>query len=372
MWAEPTKNGKVRFVERYEDPLTGKQKKVSVVMDKNTAATRKLATAALNDKITAKVDNSLPYLKKDNLTLSELVKLYREHQQHSVTQSTYRRNYYAIQSITKKLGEGTLVSNLTAGYVKARFSAGKDEAGTINERYVRFKALMRWAYENDYVSDIRWLDKIKPLPNKEKRERLQEKFLEPEDVQALLAGMQVIRWKYLTQLLVLSGMRCGEALALEMRDVNLSDQTITISKTFDSVNQLVTAPKTLCSNRVIDMQKELSDLCREIRKFTQSEKMKRGFRGKLFLCDINGDHLNYFAYNKYLGEVSERTIGRKVTTHIMRHTHISLLAAAGVPLETITRRVGHENSDITRSVYLHVTNRQRNLDRNRLQAVKLL
>ena len=134
----------------------------------------------------------------------------------------------------------------------------------------------------------------------------------------------------------------------------------------------MTAPKTLCSNRVIDMQKELLDLCREIRKFTQSEKMKRGFRGKLFLCDINGEHLNYFAYNKYLGEVSERTIGRKVTTHIMRHTHISLLAAAGVPLETITRRVGHENSDITRSVYLHVTNRQRDLDRSRLQSVKLL
>lgn len=372
MWAEPTKNGKVRFVERYEDPLTGKQKKVSVVMDKNTAATRKLATAALNDKITAKVDNSLPYLKKDNLTLSELVRLYRESQKQTVTQSTYRRNYYALNSAMKKLGENTLISNLTAGYVKARFASGKDSAGTINERYVRFKALMRWAYENDYISDIRWIDKLKPLPDKEKRNRLQEKFLEPEEIHAILEEMTVMRWKQLTQLLVLSGMRCGEAIALSMKDVDFTAKTIAIHKTFDPLNHIVTSPKTLCSNRTIDMQPELFDLCKEIRHFTQSEKMLRGFRGKLFMCDINGDYLSYYAYNKYLGEVSERTIGRKVTTHIMRHTHVSLLSAAGIPLETITRRVGHESSNVTRNVYLHVTNRQKDLDRKRLQGITIL
>ena len=35
------KNGKYNFVERYTDFLTGKKKRVSVVMDKNTAQTRK-------------------------------------------------------------------------------------------------------------------------------------------------------------------------------------------------------------------------------------------------------------------------------------------------------------------------------------------
>lgn len=41
MWTEKMKNGKVRFVERYIEPLTGQTKKVSVVFDKNTTATRK-------------------------------------------------------------------------------------------------------------------------------------------------------------------------------------------------------------------------------------------------------------------------------------------------------------------------------------------
>lgn len=37
MWIEETKNGKYKAVERYTDYLTGKQKKVSVTMEKNTA-----------------------------------------------------------------------------------------------------------------------------------------------------------------------------------------------------------------------------------------------------------------------------------------------------------------------------------------------
>ena len=65
MWSEKLPNGKVRFAERYEDPLTGEQKKVSVTMDKDTASTRKLAQAALGDKISAKVDQFPGADKKD-------------------------------------------------------------------------------------------------------------------------------------------------------------------------------------------------------------------------------------------------------------------------------------------------------------------
>ena len=51
MWSEKTANGKVKFVERYKDPLTDKMERVSVTMEKNTASTRKQATALLNERI---------------------------------------------------------------------------------------------------------------------------------------------------------------------------------------------------------------------------------------------------------------------------------------------------------------------------------
>ena len=37
MWTEKTKNGKFKHVERYTDPITGKEKKVSITTEKNTA-----------------------------------------------------------------------------------------------------------------------------------------------------------------------------------------------------------------------------------------------------------------------------------------------------------------------------------------------
>ena len=67
-----------------------------------------------------------------------------------------------------------------------------------------------------------------------------------------------------------------------------------------------------------------------------------------------------------------RVLGRKITTHVMRHTHVSLMAEAGVPLEVISRRVGHENSDITRDIYLHFTEKQKEKDREQLKAVQIL
>ena len=68
MWVEETKNGKFKFVERYTDYLTGKQKKVSVTLDKNTASSRKLAIEMLNKKIQDKTPST-----NDKLTLDGLI-----------------------------------------------------------------------------------------------------------------------------------------------------------------------------------------------------------------------------------------------------------------------------------------------------------
>ena len=47
--------------------------------------------------------------------------------------------------------------------------------------------------------------------------------------------------------------------------------------------------------------------------------------------------------------------GKHLTTHIFRHTHISMLTELGVPLKAIMQRVGHNDPKTTLSVYSHVT-----------------
>lgn len=70
--------------------------------------------------------------------------------------------------------------------------------------------------------------------------------------------------------------------------------------------------------------------------------------------------------------MTARTIGRPLSTHALRHTHTSLLAAAGIPLDVISRRLGHADSKVTREIYLHVTELLKDKDAALLDAVTLI
>lgn len=368
MWTEPTKSGKVKFVERYTDPITLKDKKISITLEKDTARTRKLAAQMLNDKIEKRLINTLP--QEQNLTLRKLADIYLEYQKGHVKLSTYKRNFHAYNVMCKILGENTLVKSLTAGYIRVKFEGQKPS--TVNERLTRLKAMLRWGYANDYVADIRFLDKLKPAADEERKKKLESKYLEPGELSALVDGMDLPHWKLLTEFLTLSGLRIGETIALEMSDIDFDEKIIHVTKTLDPNNDIVTTPKTYSSARDVYMQKELEDICRRIRIYTLSGKVKYGYPIKRFMCDINGDYISYFAYNKYLKEKSKVILGREITPHTLRHTHTSLMAASGVPLETISRRLGHENSDITRHIYLHVTEKLKERDREQIKDIKLL
>jgi len=59
----------------------------------------------------------------------------------------------------------------------------------------------------------------------------------------------------------------------------------------------------------------------------------------------------------HLLEAIQESLGlaKPLSTHIFRHTHASKLAELGVPIELISKRLGHKDSAITRQIYLHVT-----------------
>jgi len=44
----------------------------------------------------------------------------------------------------------------------------------------------------------------------------------------------------------------------------------------------------------------------------------------------------------------------KCSPYVLRHSHISALLAAGVPVRTVADRVGHANATMTLNVYAHV------------------
>ena len=359
MWVSE-KGKKFIFRERYVHPVTGERKTVSVTLEKNTAQSRKKAMQLLRAKME---------IAPSAMTLHDLIGYYLTDQEHTVALNTFQRNQFAMKRIEGLLGNVKL-DKITAGYVRKRFLDDSDKPSTYNERIARFKALFRWGYKNDYLNDIKWLDKLDKLPDEEKIEKLDNKFYESDELKMLLAEMKVDKWRYLATLTALSGMRVGEAIALRVDDIGTD--TISVTKTYDMINGIVTDPKTLTSNREIYMQPELKTLCREIKRAMLAQDTASGCRSVYLLHNVDGSPLDYFAYNKYLSEVSQRTVGKKASSHIMRHTHVALLAEQGVPLDVISRRLGHKDSKITKDVYFHVTERRKMQDNETISMVNIL
>lgn len=369
MWAEKLKNGKVRYCERYYDLLTGKEKKVSVTMDKETPRNTKLAAATLQSKIDSALHPEAP----EGTTLEMLVEYYRKDQQRTVKASTSKRNYFACETLMNILGRDVLVDKLNAGYIRSRLLATDKDPGTLNEHIKRLKALIRWGYRNDFLEDIRWLDKLDLLKDISHREKIKDKYLEGDELRTLLDAMESPRWKNLTHFLALSGLRFGEAVALTNKDVDFENNVIIVNKTYDIVNEEITTPKTLCSIREVYMQEELRRLCRKIRTDNLRFRNVTKYRNNdLFLEGPDGNFIKYYTYNKYLRENSMSAIGRPITAHVLRHTHASILMEKGVEVDTISRRLGHENSKVTKEIYLHVTEQLKKIDRERIANVNII
>lgn len=370
MWVEQLKNGKYRMAERYTDYITGKAKKISITVEKNTAQTRKAAQIALQKKIDDAIQKPRPFT---DITLKELIEAYRTSQKGLIKESTYTRNYYVGNTIMALFGETTLVSRISAKFVKDKLAASDKDVGTKNELLTRFKAIMRWGYKNDYVKDISFLNKIEPYKDYSKREKIQDKFLESEELKLLLSEMKVDIWREVTKFLALTGVRIGELIALENSNIDLDKRIIHIVKTYDTNNNITTTTKTLTSTRDIYIQDELIPVIKNLHTLMIYQQTVNEYnKNNLFICDPSGENMHYDAYRKYLAQNSLKALGRVITPHTLRHTHASLLLENGLSIEEISRRLGHENSKITKEIYLHITEKLKQKENERIRQIKII
>lgn len=361
MW-EQKRNGYLYLCEAVTDPLTGKRRTVSVRIAKDNASGRKEANRRLYEK--------MEEYKPHRLHLSDLIEMYKKENVRVVRYSTYRRNCNAIDSLLRYVDD-VYLDMLTAGLIRRKLIESGKSNVYINEVLKRSKSMLMWGYRNDLIGrEI--ADKLQKLPDPGKKDRIQNKYLEKFELHALLNGMDLERWKLLTEFLALSGLRIGEAAALETTDIE--GDYISVTKSYSESFRTVGPTKTRGSNREVFIQPELADVIKKVRICMVKQRMLYGYEdpGHLFVSQ-EGNRIGYASYNKYLKGIAEKTVpGKTVTPHTLRHTMTSLFAEAGVPLEAISRRLGHESSALTREIYLHITKETKVKDNAEISSVHLL
>ena len=153
----------------------------------------------------------------------------------------------------------------------------------------------------------------------------------------------VVEPKYKICFLILfySGMRLGELLALEVGDFDFMQNRINISKSKMLINGEISTPKTTCSIRVVDMPVGVMKAVREY--------IERLDEIPTPLFDMYNSALSV-AIHKYAKVAGVK----EIRLHDFRHSHASFLINSGVPITTISKRLGHQSPKITLEIYSHM------------------
>lgn len=137
----------------------------------------------------------------------------------------------------------------------------------------------------------------------------------------------------------------------------------------------LTPPKNEGSIRRFDLDEFIIDMLIKMkeRQLWRQKRYKQHFEdfhnGDFVFAHDNGMPYTLSFVNARMQRIIKRTKITKIATpHIWRHTHISMLAEAGVELKTIMKRVGHTDSKTTLKIYTHVTERMK---QNSTQRVRL-
>ena len=167
--------------------------------------------------------------------------------------------------------------------------------------------------------------------------------------------------------LAFTGIRISELGGLLWDAVDFKENKLNIKRNlfYGSVANKkyeLTTPKTSKSVRIIDVDNKLIELLKEHQKNQNIEKMKNRqtwntkhdfiFTSKKLKGFPLFVHIFYMKMKRILKIAS---LPEHFTPHSLRHTHTSLLAAAGRDLYEIMERLGHSNDLTTRDIYLHMT-----------------
>jgi site-specific recombinase XerD len=135
------------------------------------------------------------------------------------------------------------------------------------------------------------------------------------------------------------GLRLGEALRLESRDIDSDRLMVWVRNAKGAKDRVVPLPR---------------PLVHRLRKFWKEE--RRASAGPLlFVGEAAGGAVHPTTLQKTFSAVlEEQGVEKRASIHTLRHSYATHLLEAGITLKTIQRILGHRSLKTT-SVYLHVT-----------------
>ena len=187
-----------------------------------------------------------------------------------------------------------------------------------------------------------------------------------EELSAFLESQSAGDLWPLWHLLAFTGMRRGEALGLQLGDVDMEHATLTVRRNRVPVKadghgkpgrHIVTSPKTK-QVRTIDLDSRTVEVLRSVMMRSVSpddftNPAAAGAADRWLFVGADGEPLNPNSVSYQWRKAVAAAKLRHIPLHGLRHTHATYLLSRGVAVHIVSARLGHADTAMTLRVYAH-------------------
>ncbi|GAA5362458.1 site-specific integrase [Streptococcus uberis] len=202
------------------------------------------------------------------------------------------------------------------------------------------------------------------LPKVVKPDNKAIKFIDYDDLKALMSYMEKLsnkKYSYyfdyvLYSVLLATGCRFGEAVALTWSDIDFENATIDINKSYNRLVDIVGTPKSKAGYRVISIDQKTINLLR-LYKNRQRQLFSEvgGEAPEVVFATPTRKYQNTAIRQDALDRRLKEIDCPRFTFHAFRHTHASLLLNAGISYKELQYRLGHATLAMTMDIYSHLS-----------------
>jgi integrase len=208
---------------------------------------------------------------------------------------------------------------------------------TVNNILAVLSVLLKKAVEWDVIDRAPCVIRLLPIP------RPSAGFYDFDEYERLIRSAKSLDQN--TYLIVLlggeAGLRCGEMMALEWRDIDLQKRQLCVQRSDWKGN--VTVPKG-GRHRYVPLTVRLATALRE----------QRHLRSDRVLCQQDGSRMSADIVKHHVERAARRAQIGQSGVHRLRHTFCSHLAMRGAPARAIQELAGHQDLTTTQR-YMHLS-----------------
>lgn len=222
---------------------------------------------------------------------------------------------------------------------------------TIQDILMVFQMIMKQASKEEHIC----LPALKAVLPRETRKPL--RVLSPTEQLTLYNYLQSYssHFAFGVLLALQTGLRIGELCALQWKDINLREGSLSVSRTMQRLRNtgqesdpktriVISDPKTSESNRIIPLPSALLQLCLQ----HQQDK-------ECYILTGSPDYMEPRCLQYRFSRLVSRCDLKGVHFHTLRHTFATRCVEAGMDIKCLSEILGHASVRITLDRYVHPT-----------------